>query len=80
MIACRLCNMLPFQVMLMITEKQTISYSILEQFSVEFRMDKTQHILKEPEVGRLLWSRKSFHQVGQVMYYSLVYSTLLKHL
>ena len=55
MIACRLCNMLPFQVLLMITEKQTISSSLFEQFSVEFLMDKTQHILKEPEVGRLLW-------------------------
>ena len=72
MIACRLCNMLPFQVLLMITEKQTISYSILEQFSVEFRMDKTQHVLKEPEIGRLLWSRKLLHPVGQIMYYSLV--------
>ena len=71
-IACHLCNVLPFQVLLMITEKQTISSSILEQFSVEFLMDKTQHILKEPEVGRLLWSRKFLNQVGQVMYYSLV--------
>ena len=72
MTACCLCNMLPFQVLLMKTEKQTISSSLFEQFSVEFLMDKTQHILKESEVGRLLWSRKFLHQVGQVMYYSLV--------
>ena len=81
MIACCLCNVLPFQVLLMITEKQAWIVSfILEQFPVVFVMDKTQHILKEPEIGRFLWSMKFLHQVGQVMYYSLVYSTLLKHL